>query len=469
MVDMAKSKRKSFYGVRIGRMPGVYDNLEQCRAQVDGCTSQYRRFSSHDEAVFYVATGETFKTDKNGTLFAEWKRANPPGISANNARQTQCSPIVKFEAPDASQSYFSQVPNFRPNDDAGFEEEFGRFASSQNITPGSSAWRQQRTKAIRHEIVFHYSQQVKSEDDADSSGDEVKKEEGAPARPSKKKRLQRKLQVYQNMCREVGLEPLDTMDGCVANLKSKLVNIVDYIDAKRHGSAVVVWEPEKFEEFKRYTLSSNKRIDQREARRGDGFLAALLQNLKGSDAANTYKRRRDTAAMARDQHTNRVSRDISGQRTTTRPLAIKQEFHLDVTNKSVTQECEVISIHGSESDFTSPERNLKEEELSIDGGYEVFSIHGSESDSPTPEQIMKEEEITDIQPGSPASSIASLVSDEVPCSSQRRAKRRLYSSTQVENPSQDDYDLLPAFKRLRNARSLELDIQIKPRCWFGRT
>ncbi|KAI0809509.1 hypothetical protein GGR55DRAFT_650207 [Xylaria sp. FL0064] len=194
--------------------------------------------------------------------------------------------------PDASQSYFSHVPNFRPNDDAEFEEEFGSFASSQNITPGSSAWRQQRTKAIRHEIVFYYSQQVKSEDDVDSSGDE-------------------------NMCREVGLEPLDTMDGYVANLKSHLVNIVDYTDAKRHGSAVVVWEPEKFEEFKRYTLSSNKRINQREARRGDGFLAALLQNLKGSDAADTYKRRRDTAAMVRDQHTNQASGDISGQQTTT--------------------------------------------------------------------------------------------------------------------------------------------------------
>lgn len=43
-----------------------------------------------------------------------------------SAQQTQ---IVKLEALDASQSYFSQVPNFRPNNDAGFEEEFGRFAS----------------------------------------------------------------------------------------------------------------------------------------------------------------------------------------------------------------------------------------------------------------------------------------------------------------------------------------------------
>ena len=76
---------------------------------------------------------------------------------ANNAEQVQ---IVKLEALDASQSYFSQVPDFRPNEDAGFEEEFGRFASSQNITPGSSVWRQQRTRVICREsftIILLYA------------------------------------------------------------------------------------------------------------------------------------------------------------------------------------------------------------------------------------------------------------------------------------------------------------------------
>ncbi|RWA04841.1 hypothetical protein EKO27_g10261 [Xylaria grammica] len=417
MVNMAKHKRKCFYGVRVGRIPGVYDDLGECRAQVDGCTNQYRRFDTYDEAAFYVATGETLKIDKDGTRLAEWKRANTPGTLANDAEPTQSSPIVKREAPDASQSYFSQVPNFRPDDDAGFEEEFGRFASSQNIAPGSSAWRQQRTKAIRHEMMFHYSQQVKSEDDTDSSGDEVKKEKGVPARAGKIKGPQGKLQIYQNMCREVGLEPLSTIDGCVMNLKSKLVNIVDYIDAKRHGRAVVVWEPERFEAFKRYTLSPDKRIDQREARRGDGFLAALLQDLRGSDAANTYRRRRDTAAIARGQHTDRAWRDIPHRRqAATRSPATEQKL-----------ECEVSAIHESEPGFTPPKRNVKEEEESVEAW-----------------------------PGSPASSITSLVSDEIPCSSQRRAKRKLYRATQVEDPSQDDLAVVPTLKRLRNGRSLEL-------------
>ncbi|KAI3342059.1 hypothetical protein F4824DRAFT_448024, partial [Ustulina deusta] len=377
------------------------------------------------------------------------KMVNSAGISANNAEQAQ---IVKLEAPDASQSYFSQVPNFRPDDNASFEEEFGRFASSQNITPGSSAWRQQRTKAIRHEVIFHYSQQVKPDDDKVSDNDKVKKEDGAPARPSKKKRLQQKLQVYQNMCREVGLEPLDTIDGCVANLKSKLVNIVDYIDAKRCSRAVVVWAPEKFEDFKRYTLADDKRIDQKEARRGDGFLAALLQNLRGSNAAKTYKRRQDAAAMARDQYTDRVSGDISGQRATIKPFAIKQELSLGGMDKSVRRNCEVISIHESESDFTSPERNLEEESVA-DGGYEVFSIHDSESNFSSPGQTVREG-IADIRAGSPASSIASLLPDEIPCSSQKRVKRKLHAETQVEDCSfQDEFASRRAIKRFGNARS----------------
>lgn len=181
-----------------------------------------------------------------------------------------------------------------------------------------------------------------------SDNDKVKKEGGAPsARRSKKKLQQQKLQVYQNMCREVSLEPLDTINRCITNLKSKLVNIVDYIDAKRRGIAVVVWPPERFEDFKRYTLAADKRMDQEEARKGDGFLAALLKNLRGSNAAKTYERRRDTAAIARDRYTNRASRGVPGKRAIAiTPFAIKQESPSGVIDTSVRQNCEVISTMG---------------------------------------------------------------------------------------------------------------------------
>ncbi|KAI1286515.1 hypothetical protein F5Y03DRAFT_402140 [Xylaria venustula] len=198
----------------------------------------------------------------------------------------------------------------------------------------------------------------------------------------------------------------------------------------------------------RYTLAPDKRIDQKEARGGDCFLAALLQNLIGSNAAKTYGRRRDAAAIARDQHTNRVSGVISGQRATTRAFAIKQESCLGDTDRSVKQKCPVISIHGSESDLTSsPERNLKEESVA-DGGHEVFSIHDSESNFSSPGRT-RGEGIVDIRARSPTSSIASLLPDEIPCSSQKRVKRKLHAATQMEDRSSlDELDSRPEREQL---------------------
>jgi hypothetical protein len=168
-MKMAKSKAKNYYGVRKGRIPGVYKNWESCRAQVDKCDNQYRGFETYEEAEFFVATGKTFDSPSGKTVFAEWKctklhdslaenaadmkRIPLCGISANNAEK---KPRIKLEALDASQSYFSQVPNFEPNNEADFDEEFGRFASSQDIAPGSQAYRQQRTSAIRRTFSSYY-------------------------------------------------------------------------------------------------------------------------------------------------------------------------------------------------------------------------------------------------------------------------------------------------------------------------
>lgn len=46
---MAKAK---FYGVRVGRVPGVYDNWDDCKAQVNGYQgAEYKSFKSRDEFV----------------------------------------------------------------------------------------------------------------------------------------------------------------------------------------------------------------------------------------------------------------------------------------------------------------------------------------------------------------------------------------------------------------------------------
>ncbi|KAJ2987567.1 hypothetical protein NUW58_g4433 [Xylaria curta] len=380
---MAK-KRKAYYGVREGRIRGVYDNWESCKAQVEKCPNKFRGFDTFDEAAFYVATGQTCHGASGTALFAEWKRAQLSNTSSNRIEKEK-KPHIKVEAFDASQSYFSQVPNFEPDDKADFDDEFGRLASSQNIAPGSQAWRQKRTDAIRHEMIFHYSQKV-DYDDYDV------KEEGEDkiGLLESERETRRKLEAYQNMCREVGLEALDTIDGCVANLKSVLVNIVDYINAKRNARPIKVWGPHEFGDFKKYTLGPNKRIDLETARSGDGFLAALLQVLRPSNAANVYQGRRDRALIAREDYTSRVSSDIASHNMERCLTVVKEEP--STPDGVVRLDCEVISIHGTESD---PSRSPQ-------------SING---------------EIVDTTPWSPSSIGSSII--EVLSSHQKGIKRDL--------------------------------------------
>lgn len=97
-----------------------------------------------------------------------------------------------------------------------------------------------------------------------------------------------RLIIYQNMCREVGLTPRDTSEDCVSDIKTKvLVNIPDFIDARRNGTPVPVWKD--FEAFSRYTMEDEHRIDCREAKKNGGFLECLLQKVRR--AAQTPRRR----------------------------------------------------------------------------------------------------------------------------------------------------------------------------------
>ncbi|KAI0861921.1 hypothetical protein F4860DRAFT_474211 [Xylaria cubensis] len=395
---MAK-KRKNYYGVRLGRIPGVYDDWKGCRAQVEGCANQYRGFNTYDEAAFYVATGKTCNEDNGSRLFDEWKRARLRNTSSNVVKEEE-KPRIKVEAFSASQSYFSQVPNFQPDNNADFDDEFGRFASSQDIVPGSQIWRRKRTDAIRHEMVFHYSQKtdfgaIKEEDEYELSEAE-------------------KLEVFQNMCRKVDLEPLDTINGCVSNLKSVLVNIVDYIDAKRNARPIKVWGPHEFDEFKRYTLGPKKRIDQRTAKEGDGLLEPLLQVLRTDNAARVYEGRRNHAAIARKDFAIRARENIFGCKTEQHVADIKKES--STTDEIPEQDHEVISIHGTESDYSSSPRPIKEE-------------------------------IAETCPWSPSSIGSSII--EILINSQSEVKRDLHDFLEDQNISENENTSTRMHKRLR--------------------
>ncbi|KAI1306813.1 hypothetical protein F5Y03DRAFT_383949 [Xylaria venustula] len=397
---MPKS-RKKFYGVREGRIRGVYNNWQDCRAQVDRCKNDYRGFETYDEAAFYVATGQICNAN-NSDLFANWKCTQRAEVSPSNARKEKTSHI-KTEPFDSSQSFFSQVANFKPDDEADFEDEFGRFASSQNIAPGSKAWREKRTDAISHEVVFHYSQRVDSDDEDDTKGED----EDDLGFSAEDRESRRRLRIFQNMCREAKLEPLDTIDGCTTNLKGELINIVDYVDARRNGKPIQVWPPHQFEEFRRYTLSDSKRIDRRRVCEGDGILIPLLQFLRRNDAAKVYQRRRDCAVTVRRDCVNSISENLVDEKAQRRPSVIKEE---PGTPR------EVISIHGTESDC-----------------------------SPSPGPV--KDEMGDIPPWSPSSIGSSIV--EILVNSQTGIKRDLHEFVQEQEASQNGAILSNVHKRPR--------------------
>lgn len=178
---------------------------------------------------------------------------------------------VKEEASDMpmSQSHFAKFDNFTPNDNVSFDDEFARLASSQNWVPGSQLYTQERTIAMREELQLHYFSQSKV------GGDELTEEE--------------QLKGYQSLCREVRIPERDSIPECKKDLKNTLVNIVDLIDARRVQKDVKVWDD--FESFRAYTLQDEHRINMHEAKQDGGYLASLLQRLRGPDSRSRNRAR----------------------------------------------------------------------------------------------------------------------------------------------------------------------------------
>lgn len=205
-------------------------------------------------------------------------------------------------------------------------------------------------------MIFHYTQPADADDD-----DGIKKEDDSDLNlPDWEKEQRLQLRAYQKMCQEVNLEPLDTIEGCLANLKSVLVNIPDYIDAKRNKKPIKVWAPHEFEAFQRYTLTPGRRMNLKIASRNSGFLVALLQRLVSKNAGNIYKRRMHEAIRAREDCANRISsNNVKEIKTEQKPAAIKEEPRSP--RGAPKRDIEIISIHGSESDCSSPPRAFEED------------------------------------------------------------------------------------------------------------
>ncbi|KAK7732275.1 hypothetical protein SLS53_008565 [Cytospora paraplurivora] len=293
------SPSSKFYAVAVGKQPGVYLTWPECEAQVKGVRGAvYKSFGDRGEAVEFLAVH-----GGDGGHFSQ------------------------FEG-----------KGFRPDSSAPFVEEFGRLSSSQGWVPGSQEYKRQRARAMRNELRSYYFKPepvvvvkmeggegegkgvalaaVKEEDEGEGGGEPVtavKRERAEDGTVIKQERLEDSkanvvikkeeddlepydeirneqdlalldLQGFQRMCREVGKEPADSIEGCQMALRETLVNIVDFIDVHRTGQKVEVWTD--FEAFARYTLRSNKdKMIHKEYAKDDPLLECFLVNFAEHRAA----------------------------------------------------------------------------------------------------------------------------------------------------------------------------------------
>jgi hypothetical protein len=209
---------------------------------------------------------------------------------------SQIPPSSSQLAPLGSQSHFAKFDNFTPDDGASFDNEFARLASSQQWVVGSQEYTRERTIAMREELNLHYFSQPQPLADIDEEPKKLNEEQI--------------IQGFRDLCSEIGIPPGNSIEECKKHLKSTLVNIVDLIDARRTRTTVMVWDD--FDAFRDYTLQDGHRINKEEAKKGQGFLASLLQDFSGR---GRWKRRGVKANVAGHRAaTGRVGKRTQGHR-----------------------------------------------------------------------------------------------------------------------------------------------------------
>lgn len=272
---MAKRKKPSYYAVRAGRKPGVYRSWEECEKQVSGFSNAcFKGFDSYNDAVAFVgdaAASNEIQTPE-ATQEQKHEESRPSLENLPGSVSVKVEDASALMPPPASQSYFDQFSHFTPNASAPFDDEFNRFASSQGLVSGSQEFRKERTKAISDELKFHYSSQLNDISEIPEAFPEHDKDEFTD---------EEKLDIYQNMCREIGVDQGVNIEECRRELKKVLVNIIDYIDARRvPGKKIEIWDWDDFDKFSEYSWQDDKRMDSKEAQKNGGFLSALLQKLR---------------------------------------------------------------------------------------------------------------------------------------------------------------------------------------------
>ena len=172
-----------YYAVAKGRKPGIYEDWDDAKKQVDG-------FRGND----------CLKCEDRRSAISYLHNSGIPDDQIRLFRKT-----------------FKSQPSFTPNPNASFKHEFNRFASSQQWTGHEK--RRARVDAIRDEIIHHFLPdgiRISAEQDDDEGYVDLDDAQT--------------LEIFQGMCRKARKSIYLSIDLCLLELKScPYVNIMDFV------------------------------------------------------------------------------------------------------------------------------------------------------------------------------------------------------------------------------------------------
>jgi hypothetical protein len=239
----------NYYAVFRGRKPGVYDDWDEARKQVD-------RFPQNEHL--------RCPTLKGAIAYLRCK-----GIPSHHIRFFRKT--------------FKHGLGFKPNPTSSFKQEFDRFASSQRWSDQEK--RKARVDAIRDEIIQHVLPdgiRISAEQDDDEGYVDLEDDQT--------------LEVFQAICRKVGKPAPPSINSCLVQLKAApYVNILDFVDCYRTGIKIQTFTD--WDKFEEYTMAGRK-MDMQMAKDNE-FLAPLLQDFRRGPGAVDPCTVRDTLLARR--------------------------------------------------------------------------------------------------------------------------------------------------------------------------
>lgn len=253
-------KRKFVYAVVKGRQPGLYLDLDLCNAQVKGFPGAlFKGFNDSNDATEYMRLHRT--ENRVGLVQEEKKKQQQQRVPVvpTGVKHEQPSPSpAAATTSTATVAYHPQIMRMKsepsPTPPSSFKEHWDGIAASQELVPGSQEWKdwsQARTVAgsnrVRELVFVNGCTEIEG---------------------------------FQALSRLVGIAwPADTISGCQADIKQKLVNIFDLIDALEKKVTIPVWPPNEWEVFKKYTLMPQNRYSLQDARECN-ILSSFLQDFR---------------------------------------------------------------------------------------------------------------------------------------------------------------------------------------------